>query len=115
MEGGVSVYFWLPFCYNLLFSFKSRIRYAKKAATASFLRTRSPQSLCRLHPLPSQDAADHSFVLSGETRIQPVLSVLYFPGFLASFCRQRSGVSALLNGETGEKGIFFGLALCSFR
>lgn len=71
--------------------------------------------VCGPPPLPSQDAADHSFMLMGETRIQPVLSVLYFPGFLASFCRQRSGVSALLSGETGEKGIFFGLALCSFR
>lgn len=88
----------------------------KKKKSRHCLISQNSESPESVSPPPTpQDAADHSFVLTGETRIQPVLSVLYFPGFLVSLCRQRSGFSAFLSRETGEKGVFFGLGLCGFR
>lgn len=61
-----------------------------------------PPELCRPNP---------KLCAYGRNTLSNLFSLLNFPGLLASFCRQRSEFSALLSGETGEKGVFFGLPL----
>lgn len=83
MEGGVSVYFWLPFCYNLFLASSVEYGMQKKKKPPLPLPRFSELGVPRACVSPPPGCVDrtHSFVLMGETRTQPVFSSLNFSGF----------------------------------